>query len=75
MPADLDRTNIPRLRAAICLQPLTPAQIERYFAAAGAGLDHLQQALRQDAALRELARSPLMLSVMALAWRSGSFLG
>jgi DNA polymerase III delta prime subunit len=58
-----------RLRAAICLQPLTPAQIERYFSSAGAGLDHLRQALRQDAALRELARSPLMLSVMTMAWR------
>ncbi len=58
-----------RLRAAICLQPLTPAQIERYFAAAGAGLDHLRLAMRDDAGLRELARSPLMLSVMAMAWR------
>ena len=58
-----------RLRAAICLQPLTPVQIERYFAAAGAGLDHLRLAMRDDAGLRELARSPLMLSVMAMAWR------
>jgi len=58
-----------RLRAAICLQPLTPEQIEGYFAAAGAGLDHLRLAMRDDAALRELARSPLMLSVMAMAWR------
>ncbi len=58
-----------RLRAAICLQPLTPAQIERYFAAAGAGLEHLRLAMRDDAGLRELARSPLMLSVMAMAWR------
>ena len=58
-----------RLRSAICLQPLTPAQIERYFAAAGAGLEPLRLALRDDAGLRELARSPLMLSVMTMAWR------
>ena len=58
-----------RLRAAICLQPLTPEQVERYFAAAGAGLDHLRRAMRDDAGLRELARTPLMLSVMTMAWR------
>ena len=58
-----------RLRSAICLQPLTPEQIDRYFKAAGAGLDPLRAALRADAGLRELARSPLMLSVMTMAWR------
>jgi DNA polymerase III delta prime subunit len=58
-----------RLRAAISLQPLTPEQVERYFAAAGAGLEHLRRALREDAGLRELARTPLMLSVMTMAWR------
>jgi len=58
-----------RLRSAICLQPLTADQIERYFKAAGASLDPLRLALRDDAGLRELARSPLMLSVMTMAWR------
>ncbi len=58
-----------RLRSAICLQPLTPAQVDRYFEAAGAALEPLRHALREDEGLRELARSPLMLSVMALAWR------
>ncbi len=58
-----------RLRSAICLQPLTAGQIEHYFKAAGTGLDHLRLALRDDAGLRELARSPLMLSVMTMAWR------
>ncbi len=58
-----------RLRSAICLQPLTPEQIDRYFRAAGPGLDHLRTALRTDESLRELARSPLMLCVMTMAWR------
>jgi len=58
-----------RLRAAICLQPLTLEQVEHYFAAAGAGLEHLRQAMRDDGGLRELARTPLMLSVMTMAWR------
>ncbi len=58
-----------RLRAAISLQPLTEEQVERHFAAAGAALEPLRRALRDDATLRGLARTPLMLSVMALAWR------
>ncbi len=57
------------LRAAICLQPLTPAQIDAYFARAGAGLDNLRTAMRADEALRTLAQTPLMLSVMTMAWR------
>lgn len=64
-----------RLRAAICLQPLTPAQVERYFAAAGSGLEHLHRAMRDDAGLRELARTPLMLSVMTMAWRDAPATG
>ncbi|HWA28834.1 MAG TPA: DUF4062 domain-containing protein [Lacunisphaera sp.] len=58
-----------RLRSAICLQPLTAEQVDRYFRAAGPGLAPLRQALQEDAGLRELARSPLMLSVMTMAWR------
>jgi DNA polymerase III delta prime subunit len=58
-----------RLRSAICLQPLTPEQVDQYFRAAGARLDHLRAALRSDEVLRELASSPLMLSVMTMAWR------
>jgi uncharacterized protein YijF (DUF1287 family) len=58
-----------RLRSAICLQPLTPAQIDAYFERAGAGLENLRVAMRDDAALRELAQTPLMLSVMTMAWR------
>lgn len=58
-----------RLRAAISLEPLTADQVERHFAAAGPALEPLRRALQDDAALRELARTPLMLSVMTLAWR------
>lgn len=58
-----------RLRSAICLQPLTAEQVQNYFRAAGPRLDSLNVALEQDEALRELARSPLLLSVMTMAWR------
>ncbi len=57
-----------RLRAAICLQPLSPEQVDRHLAAGGEALAALRRTLHEDAGLRELARTPLMLSVMMLAW-------
>ncbi len=58
-----------RLRSAICLQPLTPGQVDAYFERAGPGLENLRTMMRDDEALRALAQTPLMLSVMTLAWR------
>jgi hypothetical protein len=57
------------LRSAICLQPLTAAQIDLYFEQAGDRLSALKAMLPQDAELQELAKSPLMLSVMSLAYQ------
>jgi NACHT domain len=57
------------LRSAICLQPLTAEQIDRYFEQAGDRLSALKAVLPQDAELQELAKSPLMLSVMSLAYQ------
>lgn len=57
------------LNGAICLRPLTDAQIDAYVEQAGAELAGLRTALRQDSGLQELARSPLMLNVMCLAYR------
>lgn len=57
------------LNGAICLRPLTDAQIDTYVEEAGAELAGLRDALRQDSVLQELARSPLMLNVMCLAYR------
>jgi NACHT domain len=57
------------LRSAICLQPLTAAQIDRYFEQAGDRLSALKALLPQDSELHELAKSPLMLSVMSLAYQ------
>lgn len=57
------------LRAAICLQPLTPAQIDTYLQRAGPGLASLRAAMQSDGSLGLLAQSPLMLSVMTMAWR------
>ena len=58
-----------RLRSAICIQPLTPEQINSYFEQAGEQLSALKTVLQQDRELQELATSPLMLSIMSLAYQ------
>ena len=57
------------LRSAICIQPLTDQQVNLYFDQAGNQLSSLQAVLPQDEILQELATSPLMLSIMSLAYQ------
>ncbi len=52
---------------AIILQPLTAEQIDAYLLRRGKRLDGLRAALAVDRTLRELAQTPLMLSIMTLA--------
>ena len=52
---------------AIILQPLSPEQIDTYLARRGKKLDGLRASLAADRTLRELAQTPLMLSIMTLA--------
>jgi hypothetical protein len=54
------------LRGAVTLQPLTPDQIDLYLSVAHAS--ELRDALMVDPGLRELAQTPLTLSMMALAY-------
>jgi Cdc6-like AAA superfamily ATPase len=61
-----------RLRSAICVQPLTSDQIEQYLSRSGSQLAMLQTVLREDAGLRELAASPLILNVMSLAYQNAA---
>jgi GTPase SAR1 family protein len=58
-----------RLRSAVCIQPLTVVQIDRYFEEAGDRLSALKAVLSQDVEIQQLAKSPLMLSVMSLAYQ------
>ena len=55
------------LDKAIILQPLTAEQIDAYLVRRGKRLDSLRASLAADATLRELAQTPLMLSIMTLA--------
>jgi DNA polymerase III delta prime subunit len=57
------------LRSAICIQALTPGQINSYFELAGEHLSALKNVLHHDKMLQELTTSPLMLSIMSLAYQ------
>ncbi|NEP63558.1 MAG: protein kinase [Symploca sp. SIO2G7] len=57
------------LQAAICLQTLSLQQIYQYLNSAGVELAAVSKALQEDTALQELASSPLMLSIITLAYQ------
>lgn len=57
---------------AIALQPLTSKQINSYFEQFGKSLAGVKQILKKDEALRELVETPLMLSIMTLAYKDKS---
>jgi len=58
-----------RLRTAVLLQPLKIEQIESYLAGTSTRLLAVRQALEEDSTLLDLVQTPLMLSVMVLAYR------
>jgi predicted NACHT family NTPase len=57
------------LDGAITLQPLSPKQINDYFDRFGKDLTSVKQWLNKNSDLGELAQSPLMLSIIALAYK------
>lgn len=57
-----------KLHSAIRLKHLTPNQIDTYLARAGSKLAALQTTLQKDSVLRDQARSPLILSIMSMAY-------
>lgn len=68
--ADYDSLNTKlKLQTAVLLQPLTKQQIERYLNTLGPEIKTLQSVLTTDGELQELAETPLMLSIMALAYQ------
>ena len=58
-----------KLHGAIRLNALTQDQIDVYLSSLGDELGGLRAALEEDEALKLLAQSPLMLSVMSIAYR------
>ncbi|MFK4043301.1 NACHT domain-containing protein [Nonomuraea wenchangensis] len=55
----------------VTIQPMSAEQTQRFLQDAGPGLDGLRAALAADPDLWQLASSPLLLSIMALAYRDG----
>jgi hypothetical protein len=60
------------LRTAVVVQPLTSEQIESYLESVGEQAEALHTVLRQDADLRELATTPLMLTILLFAYKGTS---
>lgn len=58
-----------RLNCAIVLRELTYEQSDQYLVYGGEQLSSLRTLLHKDKALQELAQSPLMMSIMTLAYR------
>ncbi len=61
-----------QLQGAICVQSLTDEQIQQYLNSAGNQLEALRRLLQQDTVLQELAKSPLTLSIMTIAYKGKS---
>jgi serine/threonine protein kinase len=64
-----DLTQQLTLNGAVVIQPLDHAQILAYLSKLGADVAILRELIQRDEQLHELAHSPLMLSIMVLAYR------
>jgi DNA polymerase III delta prime subunit len=56
-----------KLNGAICLEPLSSAEVSNYLTEGGPELAALREAVNTDSVLQELAQTPLMLTTMSLA--------
>jgi hypothetical protein len=56
-------------RSGVCIEPLSSEEVGKYLAAAGSKLAALREAVGADPVLQELAQTPLMLSIMSLAFQ------
>jgi eukaryotic-like serine/threonine-protein kinase len=61
-----------QLQRALVIEPLSQEQVDRYLEKGGPSLAALRLGLRDNALLRELSLTPLMCSVMALAYKDKS---
>ena len=62
-------SNRLHFQSAVYIQPLTLDRIHHYLQNVGAELSAVNRALQTDETLQELAKSPLMLSIMTLAYQ------
>jgi len=62
-------SNRLNFQSAVYLKPLTPEQIRHYLNRINADLTGLRALIKGDMALQELAKSPLILNIMVLAYQ------
>jgi hypothetical protein len=58
-----------KLNEAFCLESLSSGEMNKYLAAGGVKLAALREAVEKDSVLQELAQTPLMLSIMSVAFQ------
>ena len=58
-----------KLNGAICLEPLSKDEVAEYLTEGGPELAALRKAVNTDPVLQELTQTPLMLSIMSLAYQ------
>jgi eukaryotic-like serine/threonine-protein kinase len=61
-----------KLNGAISLEPLSAEEVRKYLTNGGSNLAALREAMNADPVLEELAETPLMLSIMSLAYQGAS---
>lgn len=59
-----------KMNGAICIQPLSPQQIDNYFSELDNEFESLRITIKENSAIQEIAQSPLMLNVMCIAYQS-----
>ena len=68
----LSQVNRLKLHRAVTIQPLTTEQINEYFARLGEQGASLRTVFQNDPVLQELATTPLMLTILILAYQGSS---
>lgn len=61
-----------RLKGAVLVEPLTKEQVERYLTRVGEPLRAVRELVENDAEVMDLLDSPLMLSIVTLAFQDAS---
>jgi serine/threonine protein kinase len=68
----LSQANRLTLSRAVTIQPLTTEQIDAYLGRIGEQVASLRVAFQHDPVLQELAKTPLMLTILILAYQGSS---
>lgn len=67
-----ERSQRLQFQGTIFIQELTDVQIDRYFAQMGESLSGVREMVATETKLMELARSPLMLNIISIAYQGKS---